>query len=179
MDSLFYPKLRISERFAFAGGADSLPRFGRAANRVVKPEAPQHVLQIVDMHLRSKSFSASRAMSAEVRSALLPIKPDTDLRGALDDMKEFSEGKIQKARNDRHRVKDRKEGIEISAEPRCRNRQGQACYGNRRQQDQGEEVITEGLGCLRALIAQAAPQRKNDTGQNDYGSDIESMKQKP
>src|SRR4051794_36743415 len=89
MGLLLYPQLRGRECCAFARRAQALPVTGRTFDAVIESQLRQDRLQVLDLHLGRETFAAARAMRPFVFGARSLIHFYADLRGPLEDVKEF------------------------------------------------------------------------------------------
>src|SRR4051794_39226424 len=70
-----------------------------AAEAIIEAEFVEHRLQIIHVHLRSITFTASPALRASATVARLLVKRHAQGACALEDVEELSERNVKKQRN--------------------------------------------------------------------------------
>src|SRR5579859_2738635 len=104
---LLQPELRERERLSFACRAQFLPASAVAFHAVIEPNLRKDALQICDVHFRSKPLPAALAERGLSRFSCCLVELHTKLSGALENVKKFSEWKIQQSSNHRDGVQNR------------------------------------------------------------------------
>ncbi len=165
------------EQRAAAARADLLIVVGAflRLHLVAEAELPLDLGEVAHHHARRERLAAAAALRLFGAAAGVFVKADAELRGPLEDMKQFSERQPQQREDHRNGMEDREKVVGVSLHPRIARRQQQPRHADGEQQHQRQNVgyLLHGDG---AVVDHPAAERNHDPGNNEHRRPHEAVK---